>query len=72
MEDKKVYNKTGKIINCEYLNFREEPNIDSNIATILPKEMLVKINNEIDGFYEVIINEKTLYAMTSYIDIITK
>lgn len=66
--------KYGIVVNCDLLNIRKEPNLNSKIVTIMNKDQKVKIIEELDEFYKVsLINEIVsgdAYCMKKYIKII--
>ena len=58
----------GFVDNCSKLNFREKPNIDSKVLTILNKGDEVQITSENDGWYGVIYKGVSGFCMKEYID----
>lgn len=66
--------KYGIVANCDLLNVRKEPNLNSEIVTVINKDQKVKIIEELDEFYKVsLINEiisSDSYCMKKYIKII--
>lgn len=61
--------KYGKLVNCELLNGRKEPDINSESLLILKKEDKIKILEELDEFYKVLVNDKEVYCMKKYINV---
>lgn len=61
--------KYGTLINCDLLNGRKEPNSNSEIILVLKKEDTIKILEELDEFYKVLVNNKEVYCMKKFIEI---
>ena len=65
--------KYGTVVNCDLLNVRREPNTTSNILTVINADQKIKILNELDEFYRVLIddpiNSYEGYCMKKFIKI---
>lgn len=57
----------GVVVNCERLNVRKEPNINSEVLTILDKGATVTIYGEENEFYK--IGHAGEYCMKKYISV---
>ena len=71
-----IYNsleKYGIVVNCDLLNVRKEPNPTSNILTVINADQKIKILDELDEFYRVLIddpiNSYEGYCMKKFIKI---
>ena len=73
VEDK---NEQRGIVNCPRLNLRKEPNINSEVITVLLQNLTVIINNEVNDFYNVTvyIGDSIFngYCMSKYITLENK
>ena len=65
--------KYGIVANCDLLNVRKEPNPTSNILTVINADQKIKILEELDEFYRVLIddpiNSYEGYCMKKFIKI---
>lgn len=65
--------KYGTVVNCDLLNVRREPNANSNILTVINADQKIKILDELDEFYRVLIddpiNSYEGYCMKKFIKI---
>lgn len=62
--------KYGQVYNCELLNVRTEPNIDSEIFSILNRDDKVEILDDTFDFYKILKDGSEVYCMKKYIKII--
>lgn len=62
----------GKVVNCGLLNVRKEPNLKSEVLTIISSNDVVTIIPEslIEGWHKVKIKKITGYVASEYIEII--
>ena len=67
-EDKEII-RYGSLMNCELLNGRKEPDSNSDILLIINKDDVIKILEELDEFYKVLVNNKEVYCMKKFIEI---
>lgn len=68
-EKKEEKSKTGKLINCELLNARKEPNKNSEILFVINLKDRIKILEETNDFYKVEVGKKTAYCMKEFIEV---
>lgn len=65
--------KYGIVVNCDLLNVRREPNATSTILTVINADQKIKILDELDEFYRVLIddpiNSYEGYCMKKFIKI---
>lgn len=63
--------KIGVVHNCERLNVREEPSIESGIVRVIDQDMEVKVDESksTKDFYRVIVGDFNGYCMKKFIQI---
>lgn len=66
--ERKPSDSKGFVDNCSKLNFRENPNINAKVLTILNKGDKVQINSENDGWYGVFYKGISGFCMKEYIN----
>lgn len=64
-ENKK--DKFGKLIDCELLNARKDPNKESEVLFVINNKNKIKILEELSDFYKVEVNGKEAYCMKNFI-----
>ena len=62
--------KYGQVYNCELLNVRTEPNLNSEIFSILNRNDKVEILDDILDFYKILKDGSEVYCMKKYIKIV--
>lgn len=64
------------IVNCPRLNLRKEPNINSEVITVLLQNLTVIINDEVNDFYDVTVyiggSIFNGYCMSKYITLVNE
>lgn len=68
---KKVVALKGHIVNCEALNMRKEPSIDSQIIRVIHPDDVVSVNidDSINEWFKVSIDNATGFCMKKYVSI---
>ena len=68
-EEAKENKRFGRIVNCELLNARKEPNVNSEVIEVLRNrdQDVIEILDEVDNFYKVLVHNKKVYCMKKYI-----
>lgn len=65
----KEINSDGKITNCYFVNYRKEPDINSESYGVLKNGTLVKIIASIKDYYKISINGKEAYIPITYVEV---
>lgn len=64
--------KTGFVTNCERLNIRKEPTVESDVETVIDKDTKIRVYEEesTDDFYRVSVKDSVVgFCMKKYIKI---
>lgn len=72
VEEEKPVTCTGKIVNCQKVNFRSNPKqAEANVIKILTAGTTVEIQGpaEANGFTKVKVDDKTGYIMSKFIEV---
>lgn len=59
--------KFGRLIDCELLNARKDPNKESEVLFVINNKNRIKILEELADFYKVEVNGKEAYCMKNFI-----
>lgn len=66
-EEKQKEVKIGELKDCDLLNVRQEPKIDSPVLLVLDKNSKIEILEELEDFYKILVNNKEGYCVKKFI-----
>lgn len=62
--------RLGKVTNCKFLNVRRRAISDAKIVSVLKENDEVEIVREINGFYQILMDEGRIgFCMSKYIEV---
>lgn len=66
----KFQEKNGVIFNCGSLRLREKPSLESEILTLIPKNVKFKIIGQYREWFKVEFNSIEGYCLKVYVDVV--